>query len=202
MKEAIASLLTWTTCGTWLRSDPRGYVGRTLLGAGQGVAPMHNKYDTPFDDDDGRAYSSDHDALKTPPANLSPDQALRAAEALCETAKRSRYELVRASAMANYVHVVATAHDDGKDEMFRRLKNVLAVRLTQRFCPPAVKGGKKSDGGRWWTHDGSKKELRDEGALAAAVDYVAKQEYKLVEIIDNCVVPIERANPPAKAEGS
>ncbi|MBN2562587.1 MAG: transposase [Phycisphaerae bacterium] len=216
-REPLAYLLTWTTYGTWLRGDRRGYVGRTLRRR-DGVAPMRNEYGTPYDADDGRTYNWDANALKSSPANLTQDQAVCAAEAFCEVGARSGYELIRASVMSDHVHVLVSAHPDGKNEIFRRLKNVSAVRLTQRYGRPqpmtprprlggtsVVSGGAVNEGGRWWTKGGSQRENWDEAAVAAAVEYVAGQEHKLAEVIDGVVVRRvagERGCPPAKAGGS
>ncbi len=191
---ALAYLLTWTTYGTWLRGDRRGYVGKSLAGGGS-VVPARNEFGTPYDADDGRTLQWDANSLKSEPVRLSAEQALCVAEALGEGAGRSGYEIVRASVMQDHVHVVVLAHPDGKNEVFRRLKGISAVRLTQRFGrPPAKAGclssgrGTENKGGRWWTQDGSKREKRGEAAVAAAVEYVAAQEHKLAEIVDDCVV--------------
>jgi REP element-mobilizing transposase RayT len=202
MSQAQAYLLTWTTYGTWLRGDPRGYVGNTLLGTSLGVAPKNNEYGSPYDADQGRTFNWDLAALKSQPVTLTGAQAQQVAEALIEVAERSHYELLRVSIMSDHVHVLVSAHDDGKEEIARRLKNVTAVRLTQQFGRPAPKDSSCSDGGRWWTRDSNKRESRDRAALMAAEDYVAKQAYKLAEIVDNRVIAQERGYPSAEAEGS
>jgi REP element-mobilizing transposase RayT len=178
--QAIAYLLTWTTYGTWLRGDKRGYVGRTLDGDGS-VRPANNEYGERYDADDGRTYNRDFDALKSQPVHLTAEQAACAAEALCEAARGAGYDLARAAVMRDHVHVLVGAHPDSKSEVMRKLKGVSAVRLTQRFGRP---------GGRWWTRSGSEREKWDGGAVAAAEAYVASQENKLAEIVSGRVVQI------------
>jgi REP element-mobilizing transposase RayT len=132
---ALAYHLTWTTYGTWLRGDRRGYVGRTLL-SGQAVAPKRHQFGTPYDADHGRTYNYDANAMKGAPVHLTPAQASRVAEALREGCDRAGYALLAAAVMDDHVHVLVAAHPDGKREMMRRLKNVSAVRLTQTFGRP------------------------------------------------------------------
>lgn len=179
-RQAIAYLLTWTTYGTWLRGDKRGYVGRTLDGY-DSVRPANNEYGVPYDADDGRTYNRDVNALKSRLMHLTAEQASCVAEALCEAARGAGYDLARAAVMRDHVHVLVGAHPDGKSEVMRKLKSVSAVRLTQRFGRP---------GGRWWTRSGSEREKWDEGVVAAAEAYVASQENKLAEIVDGRVVQI------------
>ncbi len=179
-RQAIAYLLTWTTYGTWLRGDKRGYVGCTLDGDG-GVRPTNNEFSAPYDADDGRTYNRDFSALKSPPVHLTAEQAACAAEALCEAARGAGYDLARAAVMRDHVHVLVGAHADGKSEVMRKLKGVSAVRLTQRFGRP---------GGSWWTRSGSEREKWDEGAVAAAEAYVGGQKGKLAEVVEGRVVQV------------
>jgi REP element-mobilizing transposase RayT len=206
-RQPIAYHLTWTTYGTWLRGDKRGYVGRTLSQEGS-VTPPHNEYHSLYDADDGRTYNRDANALKSSPVHLNAQQAACAATALCEAAEHAGYELLRAAVMADHVHVLVAAHPDGKREMLRRLKNVAAVRLTQQFGRPAPRGcpssagnpsakaegsriaaeGSRGEGGRWWTRLGSLREKWDEGSAAAAMEYIVQQTGKLAEVVDGRMV--------------
>jgi REP element-mobilizing transposase RayT len=187
-RDALAYLLTWTTYGTWLRGDRRGYVGRSLAGEGP-VSPKLNVFGTPYQVDDGRTFNWDANAMKGRPVCLTSEQAACAAEALCDLAARVGYDLLCGAVMRDHVHLLVAAHPHGKNEIMRRFKSVSAVRLTQHFGhPPAKAGDSLEKGGRWWTREGSKREKRDEAAVAAAIEYVAEQADKLAEIVDGTVV--------------
>ncbi len=186
--KALATLLTWTTYGTWLRGDQRGYVGKTLADKGL-VVPKRNAYGTPYDADSGRTLNRDATAMKGRPVFLTLLQAACAAEALCELAGRTGYDLLRGAIMRDHVHLVVAAHPHDKNEIMRRMKSIASVRLTKRFGhPPAKAGGSCEGGGRWWTKEGSKREKREEAAVEAAIEYVVRQKDKLAEIADGCVL--------------
>lgn len=202
--EALAYLLTWTTYGTWLRGDSRGYVGRTLAG-GEQVVPAHNDYGTPYDALDGRTRNTDATRLKSQPVYLTREQCTCVALAFCEVSETAGYQLLRASVMPDHVHVLTAAHAHGMREIMRRLKSISSVRLTQRFGhPPAKAGGSCDGGGRWWTRGGSLREKRSEAAVAAAAIYVERQGSMLAEVVNGRVVWESGASsnePPGQGRG-
>ena len=105
---------TWTTYGTWLPGDERGFVGdvRDL----DGTRRRHNVPGTPYSADHSplRAYAAS--ILKEPPIRLSLPHAQAIAAQLHETARFRCWELFAFAVMANHVHLAVAAGENISSE--------------------------------------------------------------------------------------
>lgn len=176
----FALLITWTTFGTWLPGDQRGYVSNTRR-AGRPWEPKQNMPGTPYTRDDCLTRETARVMLKQRPVWLTQPQALVAAEALVEAARKRSWRIMRAALMANHVHVVICDCPNNGPSVRRILKGTSQAKLSESA----------GQSRRWWTDRGSDRYLNFDAAILGAIRYVAEQEHKLAEIIDMQVVVCE-----------
>ena len=163
-------LLTWTTYGTWLPGDERGFVS-AIREAGQKV--RHNIPGTPPEHDIPALQRYSREVMRGDPVYLTKDQAQVVTQEFLRTARFRGWHLLAGAVMANHVHlVVAVPESIGKDKLLQEFKSYGSRVLNARF------GARQS--GTWWTRSGSARTLRDEEAVFAAVEYVRQQEFPLV----------------------
>jgi len=164
-------LLTSTTYGTWLPGDRRGFVSTITDAQGQRV--RHNVPGTPYDADIPPLEANARQSLKCPPIRFRREQAELLVEQFQETAAYRSWQLLAAAVMANHIHAVVGADEAVSPEtILRDLKSYGSRALNRRWGRPAR--------GTWWTQSGSKRWLKDEAAVIAAVQYVRRQEFALV----------------------
>jgi REP element-mobilizing transposase RayT len=163
-------LLTWTTYGTWLPGDKRGFVSDVRDGPGPEV--RHNTPGTPYDADDARVRQRALDNLIGQPVWLTPEQAQVLADQFRETAAHRQWQLLAIAIMANHVHlVVGVPGDPDPTKLLHDFKSYGTRALKAR--------GHEPSGARWWTESGSRRKLPDERAVRAAVEYVRRQHRPL-----------------------
>ncbi len=161
-------LLTWTTYGTWLPGDRRGFVSNVADDDGRGV--RFNQPGTPYVKD-VRPIRSFAIAEVGDPVLLTAEQALVTAEQFRETAIYRGWSLLAAAVMRNHVHLVVGVPGDPEPEtLLRDFKSYASRKLNEVF-------GRRD---RWWTQSGSKRKLPDITAVNAAARYVKNQEHSLV----------------------
>src|SRR5690348_3503186 len=97
-------LLTWTTYGTWLPGDARGFVSN--VSAEGGTEVRHNIPGTPYDADDARVRQRALANLVGQPVWLTAEQASLVARQLQETAEYRGWTLLAYAIMANHIHLV------------------------------------------------------------------------------------------------
>ena len=162
-------LLTWTTYGTWLPGDERGFVGpvRDVDGAKRN----RNEVGAPYragGEFIGRAAEI---AMGGRPLYLSVEHASLVRDQVLETARHRGWTVRAVAVMANHVHVLVGVPGDPEPEtLLRDLKSWASRALNERFEVP--------DGGRWWTRSGSKRKKVGAG-VGQAVAYVRDQEHAL-----------------------
>lgn len=152
MSDILAYFLTWTTYGTWLPGDGRGWANR-----------HENKWSAvrsrrpPLE-----AYA--RNMLKEDPIIM--DVAMR--EVVCTAIEGACVGLdwrIHALAVcSNHVHIVVTANDANPGKVLGVLK-VAGTRALNEW-------GKGVTRRRWWTKMGSKRVLNAVQAVDAAVRYV------------------------------
>ncbi len=163
-------LLTWTTYATWLVGDARGFVSEIRDRNGSKV--LHNVPGEPYDADLPELLQYVRDHLKGDPVYLTAAQAEVLIEQFRETAQHRRWELLAAAVMANHAHlVVGVLGDPAPAKLLIDFKAYATRALKKKWPLP--------QSGRFWTQSGSKRKLRDDAAVKAAVEYVRNQEYPL-----------------------
>lgn len=158
-------LLTWTTHGSWLPGDERGFVGR--VPDGRGGQTVHNQPGSPYDADMPALRAAALARRKTEAVRLGSAEAQACLAALAETAERHGLTLWAAAVMATHVHAVVASPVDEGPRLLNLFKGVSSRRLGQRFGPRT--------GGAWWTRHGSRRLLPDARAAEAAIRYVKEQ---------------------------
>jgi len=165
--------ITWTTYGSRLPGDERGYVSNTFV-PGEGYVSKQNIVGTPCTSADAATQVRARELQKWPTVLLTAAEAMVTARSLVETAERYGWSIARAAVMANHVHVVVLGCPDDGPAVRRVLKGNTQAKLSKQNGLPRV----------WWTERGSDRYKHGEGAINAAIQYVADQAFKLAEVID------------------
>ena len=148
-------LLTWTTRGTWLPGDDRGWV--------QG--DPNNHHNTPPEPPNERLRLWHLKRLKEKPVWLTKEQATLVLVAFQETARLQDWWLAAAAVMSNHVHLIITVDGDpAPGDLLRQFKTYASRALNAL--------GEKHT---WWTTSGSTRKLPDVSAINAAMRYVIEQ---------------------------
>jgi len=166
-------LLTWTTYGTWLPGDRRGFVSEVRDETGNKV--LHNSPGTPCDKDIPplQAYAASITAEDAVWLDLA--QARAVADQLRETAAHRGWWILALAVMANHVHLVVGVPGDPDPEKLRGDFKSWATRRLKDGWP-----GRDN----WWTKGGSDRPKKTPEAIRAAVVYVRDQPNALVVWID------------------
>jgi REP element-mobilizing transposase RayT len=148
MSEPLAYLITWTTHGTWLPGDERGWVQKYVPGVQAG---------------DPARLGEAQQKMDKPPIVLDAEQ-----RALVETTVRAHCDIRRwllhaLNARSNHVHVVVTAPETDPAKVMDQFKAWCSRRLNER-------AGHAQE--HWWTRHGSTKWINDESYLQNAIRYV------------------------------
>ncbi len=172
----FALLETWTCYGQWLPGDRRGYVSNTLTE--EGYRAKRNVVGTPYDKNDHATHRRAKALQKHPATWLTAELAIVAAEVLIAAATDREWIILRAAVMSNHVHVVVAECPDDGSAVRRALKGVSQAALNAYVGKPCS----------WWTRGGSDRYLHGERAIAAAVNYVARQRGMLAGVENNLIV--------------
>jgi REP element-mobilizing transposase RayT len=167
-------LLTSSFYGTWLPGDRRGFVGRVRdlrpEDPPSAARLEHDLPGTPYDEDMAGLERASAELMKGPPIWIEEEHAAILLGQFRETAMYRQWHLLAVAIMANHVHlVVRTPTDVDPTKVLGDFKAYGSRALTARFGKPAS--------GTWWTSRGSKRLLRDEAAIAAAVYYVLHKQF-------------------------
>src|SRR5262249_20657627 len=108
-------LITWTTYGTWLPGDARGFVGNVR--EQDGIQVTHNIPGTPYDADLPGLTRSVREHMKGPPVTLDELDANALIGQYQETAKIRKWMLCAASVMYNHTHIVLGVEVDPDPEL-------------------------------------------------------------------------------------
>ena len=146
MNETLGYMVTWTTYGTWLEGEKKGYVkkGRVLEG-------------------DEKLRERGRQNQKHSTVRLARRQRVIIKEAILAGAASTGEDILAIAVSSNHVHVVL--HNNGRPiwRTVSRLKNA-------GFQAMREQGFK----GRLWTRGYDKRYCFDEGALRSRVDYVKR----------------------------
>jgi hypothetical protein len=128
-------LLTWTTYGTWLPGDARGFVSPLRNGQGQQV--VHNIVGTAFDKDLPALRASVAQKLLGPPVRLNAQHAAAMLRQWVAHAAFRNHELEAAAIMANHCHiVVGVPGDPSPSRVLGDYKSYASRALNEQFDRP------------------------------------------------------------------
>ena len=163
-------LLTWTTYGTWLPGDERGFVSNVVDGDGPEV--RHNTPGTPYDRDMPELKQAARAKLVGEPIDLDRDRASILVVQFQETASYRGWALLAAAVMRNHCHVfVGVPGDPEPDTLLRDFKSYGSRALNRRWPKPPS--------GTWWTEGGSKRKKAGERKIVTTIHYVRDQSHSL-----------------------
>lgn len=157
MAEPLAYFLTWSTYGTWLPGDERGW---TEFGRGWQLPDPARKLEA--------------EALMTEHAcRLDAEQRRIVEQQIAETCRFRGWELHAVNCRSNHVHVVVTAAQAPKT-----VRSQLKAWCTRRLKELEVERRKAKGAGEdpirenWWAERGSRRVIDTLESLEAAVIYV------------------------------
>jgi REP element-mobilizing transposase RayT len=171
-------LLSNTFYGTWLPGDERGSVTSVRDARPEDPASAfrfeHDIPGTLWEEELPGLHRAAEAQLKGPPVHFDLEKAEIVLAQFEETARYRGRDLRAVSIMHNHCHlVVQVADDPDPGRMLADFKAYASRALNQRFGKPPSE--------TWWTTKGSKRKLKDDQALAAAIRYVLyKQPHPLV----------------------
>ena len=163
--------LTWTTYGTWLPDDERGFVGEVLNESGELF--NFNEVNTPPAPPNPNLRAAAERVMKSSPLFLDLAQATVLFEQFQETSSVRGWVLIAVAVMRGHLHIlVGVPGDPDPEKLLQAFKSYGSRKLNQGWSKPA------SD--TWWTERGSKRKLPDEKAVAAAINYIRHQNNPLL----------------------
>jgi REP element-mobilizing transposase RayT len=155
--EPIAFFLTWSTYGTWLPGDARGWV----------------EYQHGFQLPDPILELECAARMTDDACRLAPHQRERVHKQVAETCEHKRWLLHAVNCRTNHVHVVlsSTAHP-------KTIREQLKAWCTRRLNEQQADSGipEQDRRSKWWADRGSIRWIFRESDLAAAIEYVLNQQ--------------------------
>jgi len=159
-------LLTWRTYGTWLPGDERGFVGAVVTARSE--REIHNAPGTPQEPAAPGLCEYARSVMRANAVLLEPAHAAEVFPQLRETSSLRGWALLAVAVLTNHIHVVVRVEGDPDGALLLRdFKSYLSRRLNNAHSRPA--------GGSWWSESGSRRVLRDEKDIVAAIEYVRNQ---------------------------
>jgi hypothetical protein len=123
-------LLTWTTYGTWLPGDERGFLG-AVRQKSDSTQATHNQPGTEYDRERSRLEGFAKATQKRPTSRLTPDQAAAVCIQIQATAAMRQWKLFAVAVMANHVGWGMSLFVVARD-------STEAARLCNDFAPPST----------------------------------------------------------------
>ena len=146
MEKVIGYMVTFTTYGTWLQGDKRGYVkdGQTLKGNVQ-------------------LLNANKEAMQQAAVRLNQRQKGIVKQAILNEAKELKQQLFAVLVWSSHVHIVAENIDE------------TVGKVTGRYKASAIKALRKAGfEGKIWTKGYNKRFCFNEEELRARIEYVNK----------------------------
>ncbi len=163
--------LTWRTYGTWLPGDERGFVGAVVEANGDRV--IRNASGTPQEAPSSGLRDHAQSVMRGTPILLESGHAAELFAQFRETATVRGWTLLALAVLTNHIHVVVRVEGDPEGaDVLRDFKSYASRRLNEVYCKPG--------NGSWWSESGSRRVLRDESNVVAAVRYVREQDGALL----------------------
>jgi REP element-mobilizing transposase RayT len=156
MSEPLAYLLTWTTYGTWLPGDQRGWVDRQRQ---NGIGPI-------LPPEPAREAFA-RDRMKEPPFILDAKCRQVISEVIYQTCDIRGWFLHALAVQSNHVHVVISAADIAPKQIIGASKANGSRVLKEKYSEHNRK--------HWWTRGGSTRYLNSKESVNHAIAYVENQ---------------------------
>lgn len=162
MAHPLAYFLTWTTYGTWLPGDDRGWTDK-----GKGFQ-LPNRGKTLR----AKAQMNEDGIIFDDQQRVTVEQIIK------DHCAYRKWILHAVNCRTNHVHVVVWAPDDVTPEVImsqfkswctRRLKELELARSANEEQRQAIRK-------RWWTEGGSKRYINDKDGVAMAVSYTENHQ--------------------------
>ena len=156
-ETTLAYLLTWTTYGTWLPGDERGWV------------KWHGGFQQPSEP--LRQYSTAK--MAEPAITLDPQQRELVDSTIRRHCEIRHWSLHALNVRTNHVHVVVTALEYAPETVVEQFK---------AWCTRHLKAASISSNDsmsvrkHWWTEGSSRRSIHRESDLAAAIEYVLEAQ--------------------------
>jgi REP element-mobilizing transposase RayT len=150
MAPPLGYLITWTTYGSWLPGDERGWVEFDVSGIQAG---------------DLVRQAAARARMREEPVLLDAAQRALVESTIRDHCALRQWQLHAVNARSNHVHVVVTAQIP-PEQVVNQFKAWCSRRLSEQF------GSRK----RWWTHYGSTKWINEESYLHNAIRYVLERQ--------------------------
>jgi len=153
--SVLAYHVTWTTYGTWLPGDARGWV----RWGEWGVKPP-----------DSEREREAREQMAGPPVVLTKEQRTLVEQTICKHCRVRGWQLHAVNARSNHIHVVVTADRDS-DEVMNQFKAWCSRKLSDAaglVGTVAKKAGRR----RWFTEGGNVENIEEEAYLENAIRYV------------------------------
>jgi REP element-mobilizing transposase RayT len=151
LPDPLAFFLTWTTYGTWLSGDERGWAKRS--GGIQAPDPSRKR----------RAER----LMAEPPCHLRDGQRRLVEETIADNCRIRGWHLHTVTCRTNHVHVVVAAQAYHPEVIRDQFKAWCTRKLKERQQSRYETVRKN-----WWTERGSERYINDEQGLEAAILYV------------------------------
>jgi len=155
MSAPLAYLITWTTYGTWLPGDGRGWVEAGKPGI-----------QTPND----ARRSMVRSELRYEPVQLDASQRTVVSETIRKHCDLRQWTIHALNVRSNHIHLVAAA-DAAPEKVMSQLKSWCSRRLNEAAYADGSCSRRK-----WWTEHGSTKWINDAIYLENAVRYVLERQ--------------------------
>jgi REP element-mobilizing transposase RayT len=169
-------VLTWTTYGTWLPGEERGFVS-PVRASSDDKWKSRNELGTSYSRSMPGLKRASQSRLKCPPIYLDLERARVVFEQFHETAVYRGWHLEAVAIMANHVHLVVSVEVDvAPDVLLGDFKSYASRALNARWNRPPS--------GTWWAESGSKRKKSNRSAVENAIRYMARQERPLLVWID------------------
>jgi REP element-mobilizing transposase RayT len=151
----LAYFITWTTYGTWLPGDGRGW-----------IKANHNGIQKP----DAKLEHNSRLCMAEDAIELSISQRALVERTIQQHCAIRHWQLHAVNARTNHVHVVVTADRD-PDDVMNQLKAWCSRKLSDA-AGLTESVAKKAGRRRWFTEGGDKELIHDEDYLRNAIRYV------------------------------
>ncbi|HAL46107.1 MAG: hypothetical protein A2Y12_06705 [Planctomycetes bacterium GWF2_42_9] len=150
MQKLLAYMITWTTYGTWLQGDERGYVkdGEVLS-----ANPALEK--------------SNLSSITQQITKLNPQQKIKAQNAIIEEAKRINHKIYAIAVCSNHIHIVAENNQIPMSQVVSRYKNIATAALKHTGLMDKI-----------WSKGFDKRFCYDIKEINARIDYVNNHNQK------------------------